>query len=80
MVAQLLSVRPHSTMKAFVKILATVIDRLIWSVGCFTIIIYSHNHWPEVYDVIATSFLIGFGVWYFWRFFFKPFRAGLRGE
>ncbi|EEF57965.1 hypothetical protein Cflav_PD1140 [Pedosphaera parvula Ellin514] len=59
--------------------LATVIDRCIWTVGVFAILIYAEEHWPLPYRVFTFCFLLGFGVWYLWKFFIQPFRAGLRG-
>jgi hypothetical protein len=60
--------------------LAKFADRLIWMVGCFTIISYSREHWPLASQVVTVVLLAAFGLWYLWRFFVQPFRAGLRGE
>jgi hypothetical protein len=62
------------------KILATVLDRLVWMVGLMTILIYARDHWPTPYSVAVSVLLLGFGVWYCWKFFVQPFRAGLRGQ
>jgi hypothetical protein len=62
------------------KILATVLDRLVWMVGVMTIFIYAQDHWPTPYVIATGLLLLGFGVWYLWKFFMQPFRAGLRGE
>jgi ABC-type nickel/cobalt efflux system permease component RcnA len=66
-------------MKTFIT-LASVIDRLVWAVGCFTIIGYSREHWPLASQIVTAVLLISFGLWYLWRFFVQPFRIGLRGE
>ena len=60
--------------------LGSVIDRIVWAVGCFTIIGYSQEHWPLALQIVTIALLVGFGLWYLWRFFVQPFRAGLRGE
>ncbi len=60
--------------------LAKVADRIVWTVGCLTIIRYADDHWPLGYQIVTAALLVGFGIWYLWRFFVQPFRAGLRGE
>ena len=67
-------------MKVFFTALATVIDRIIWMIGVMTILTYALNHWPTAYRVLVSILLVGFGIWYFWKFFIQPFRAGLRGQ
>jgi len=62
------------------RILATALDRLIWTVGLMTIIIYAQQHWRAAYTVAIGVSLSAFGIWYFWKFFFLPLRAGLRGQ
>jgi ABC-type nickel/cobalt efflux system permease component RcnA len=65
------------------KILSTlgsVIDRIVWAVGCITIIGYSREHWPLALQIVTVALFVSFGLWYLWRFFVQPFRAGLRGE
>lgn len=54
--------------------------RLVWMLGCLTILNFAHKHWP-IGSMIATSvFLLGCAGWYLWRFVVQPFRSGLRGE
>ena len=67
-------------MKTLLKPLTTLIDRLVWMVGWFAILRYALEHWPVAYAITGGTILAGFGVWYSWRFFVQPFRAGLRGE
>ena len=59
---------------------AKVADRIIWAVGCFTIMGFAHDHWPVAYQVATGAFLLGFGVWYLWRYLVQPFRTSLRGS
>jgi len=63
-----------------IKILGIVLDRLVWMVGIMTIFIYARDHWPTPYNVAICVFFLGFGVWYLWKFFVRPFRAGVRGH
>ena len=60
--------------------LAKVADRFVWMIGCITIISYSGDHWPLALQIATWALLVGFGVWYLWRFFVQPFRDGLRGD
>ena len=60
--------------------LARFADRLIWMVGCVTIINFSRDHWPMAAQVVTWLMLAAFGLWYLWRFFIRPFKAGIRGE
>lgn len=66
-------------MKAL-SIFASIIDRIVWSVGCITIIFYAHDHWPLASQVGVIALLLVFGLWFIWKFFVRPFRAGIRGE
>ncbi len=66
-------------MKAL-KILAYIVDRGVWAVGCSVITFYANEHWPLALRIVIGSFILGFGIWYVWRFFVQPFREGLRGE
>jgi hypothetical protein len=70
----------EAIMNTVLRTLATVVDRLIWAVGCFAIISYASDHWPLVYRGATVALLLGFGIWYLWMFFIRPFRAGLKGE
>jgi hypothetical protein len=63
-------------MKAL-KVLATVLDRIVWMVGVMAIFVYARDHWPRPYTIATCVFLLGFGVWYLWKFVVQPFRAGL---
>jgi hypothetical protein len=67
-------------MKRLVNMLAAVVDRVVWMVGCFAIIDYASNHWPLVFRVATIVFLVAFGAWYLWAFFARPFREGLKGQ
>jgi hypothetical protein len=69
----------HNDLKTFFKTLATVVDRAIWMVGCFTIMNFTKTLWPFVYQIFVAVFLVGFGVWYVWKCILQPFREGLRG-
>ena len=66
-------------MKAL-KILAYIVDRGVWAVGCSVITFYANEHWSLALRIVIGSFILGFGIWYVWRFFVQPFREGLRGE
>lgn len=59
--------------------LAKLADRIVWMIGCFTMISYSREHWPFALQIVTAVLLAGFGLWYLWRYFVEPFRAGLRG-
>jgi uncharacterized membrane protein len=67
-------------MRRIVNLMAGVIDRIVWAVGCFTISCYLWEHWPLAYAVMAGGLIIGLGVWYCRKFFVGPFKAGLREE
>jgi hypothetical protein len=62
------------------KTFAAVLDRFIWMVGLMTILKYALDHWPTFYFIATSVLLGGFAVWYFWKYFFLPFREGLRGR
>jgi len=49
-------------------------------VGLITIMIYAQEHWQTAYTVAVGVSLAALGLSYFWKFFFLPLRAGLRGE
>jgi hypothetical protein len=55
-----------------------VINDFIWVIGVFAIINYVDKQWPLAYTAVSNALLVGFGVWYVWRFFIQPFREGLR--
>jgi len=56
-----------------------VVKDVFPSIGLFVIIFYAYEHWPLAVTIVTATFLVGFGVWYVWEFFIKPFRAGLKG-
>jgi steroid delta-isomerase-like uncharacterized protein len=64
-------------MKAF-NTIGAFVDRVVWTIGLFAIIIYSQSGWPvgtqRVFIVLAAASLLAF----VWVFFVQPFRAGLR--
>lgn len=67
-------------MKAFLKIVATFVDRFVWTIGFMTIMSYSMDHWPTISWIAMLVALTGFSAWYSWRFAIQPFRTGLKGE
>jgi hypothetical protein len=62
------------------KILDTVLDRFVWMVGVMTMINHARDHWPTPYAITTVLLILGFGVWYLWRVFVQPLKAGMRGE
>jgi hypothetical protein len=38
------------------------------------------NHWPWNSRLGLYFSIAGFAIWYFWRFFVTPFRAGLNSD
>jgi fatty acid desaturase len=67
-------------MKKLLNTLAAVVDRVVWTVGCFAIIDYASNHWLLAYRVAMVVILVAFGAWYIWAFFVRPLREGLKGQ
>ncbi len=56
------------------------VDRAIWMVGLFSIFDFTRDRWPRDYLLLPWA-VIAFAVGLFvWRYFYIPFRAGLRGE
>ena len=67
-------------MNPFLRTVATALDRLVWTVGCLTIISYASDHWSSAYMIVTVACLFGFGIFGLWMYFIRPFLAGLRGE
>jgi len=68
----------HITFMESFKLLAKLIDSIIWMVGLMTIFVYGYDHWPTFYIVTTDVLLGGVAVWYFWKFFLAPFKDGSR--
>jgi hypothetical protein len=66
--------------KKIVGEIGKLLHSFIYVIGCMTIWKYAFEHWPRGTDLAIGVGLVCFTVWYFWSYFFRPFRAALRGE
>jgi len=53
---------------------------LVIYLACVFLWRFCWARWPAATDVAAWIAGVVFVIWYFWRFFFVPFRVGLRGN
>jgi len=66
-------------MKPILKKACYIVDNLFWVVGFLSIFNYVSGHSPLAAKLVVFAFLFGFGGWYIWRFFIRPFRTALKG-
>ena len=67
-------------MNKLLKAIGGYLYNFVFCIGCMSIYSFAVDRWPGPYNVVMVCLFSAFGLWYFGKYLFVPFRQGLRSD